>query len=396
MSSLPPNFDPKRHTLGLLAGAGDLPRLVLQGARAAGVRVVCAGFRGAAGDDLPPLCDAFRRFRVGAVDAPAAFFRAHGVTHIMLEGQIRPSCIYTLWPDSTARRILSSLDRRNAHTIFGAVCRYAKEQGWQTLPSVSFLGEHISAAGHLAGPELSSPLMALAKKGMLLARGIADLDIGQSLILSSDCVLCVEGFKGTNECLQNAGASPDNPAMLCKVTKRAHDMRFDVPCIGPATIRHCIRASVKQIVIEADRTILLRREEVVRLCKEAGISLIAMHVPEMEASSFAPTFSAPVADDAAHAAALARALDSLGIGSSAVVCEGVVIAVEDAAGLPKCLRRARAYMRRIRFLRLVNWLCHLLLGRCSSPPRPMVLASARPLSPGETRLASRYGIRIVA
>ncbi len=396
MSSLPPNFDPKRHTLGLLAGAGDLPRLVLQGARAAGVRVVCAGFRGAVGDDLLPHCDAFRRFRVGAVEAPAAFFRAHGVTHIMLEGQIRPSCIYTLWPDSTARRILSSLDRRNAHTIFGAVCRYAKEQGWQTLPSVSFLGDHISGVGLLAGPELSSSLMAQAEKGMLLARGVADLDIGQSLILNSDCVLCVEGFKGTNECLQHADASSDNPAMLCKVTKKGHDMRFDVPCIGPATIRHCIRAFVKQVVIEADRTILLRREEVVRLCEEAGISLLAMRVPEVETSSHTSIFSTPVADDATHAVALARALDSLGIGSSAVVCEGVVIAVEDAAGLTKCLRRAREYMKRIRFLRLVNWLCRLFLGRRSSPPSPMVLASARPLSPGETRLASRYGIRVVA
>lgn len=394
MSSLPSDFDPKRHTLGLLAGAGDLPRLVLQGARAAGVRVVCAGFRGAAGNDLLPLCDVFRRFRVGAVEAPAAFFREHGVTHIMMEGQIRPSCIYTLWPDAAARRLLADLDRRNAHTIFGAVCRYAQEQGWQVLPSVSFLEDHIPAAGHLAGPELSPSLAAQAEKGMRLAQCIADLDIGQSLVIREDSVLCVEGFKGTNECLQQVNASPEHPAMLCKVTKHDHDMRFDVPCIGPTTIRHCIRASVRQIVIEADCTILLRREEVVRLCEEAGISLVAMRVSEKESSS-ERAFTAPVEDDAAHAAALAHSLEAFGIGSSAVVCEGVVIAVEDAEGLSKCLRRARTYMKRIRFLRLINWLCRLLLGRRSSPPRPMVLSSTHPLSSEENRLAARYGIRVV-
>ena len=395
MSFLPSDFDPKRHTLGLLAGAGELPRLVLQGARAAGVRVVCAGFRGAAGNELKPLCDAFCRFRVGAVEAPAAFFREHGVTHIMLEGQIRPSCIYTLWPDATARRLLATLDRRNAHTIFGVVCRYARDQGWKVLPSVSFLEDHIPASGHLAGPELSPLLIAQAERGMVLARGIADLDIGQSLVIRGDSVLCVEGFKGTNECLQQVNASPDNPAMLCKVTKHAHDMRFDVPCIGPTTIRHCIRTSVKQVVVEADSTILLRREEVIRLCEEAGISLVAMRVPEVKSSPPEQAFSAPVVDDPAHAAALARALEAFGIGFSAVVCEGVVIAVEDAEGLSKCLRRARAYMKRIRFLRLVNWLCRLLLGCRSSFPRPMVLASTRTLSSREARLASRYGIRIV-
>ncbi len=395
MHALPPDFDPKHHTLGLLAGAGDTPRLVLQAARTAGVRVVCAGFRGAAGRDLGALCDAFRRFRVGAVEAPTAFFREQGVTHVLLEGQIRPACIYTLWPDATARRILASLDRRNAHTIFGAVCHYAQEQGWQVLPSVSFLSDSIPAAGHLAGPPLTPELVEQAERGLLLARGIAGLDIGQSIILRGDSVLCVEGFKGTNECLRESGATSDQPAMLCKVTKRGHDMRFDVPCVGPTTIRHCIRASVKQVVIEADRTILLRREEVVRLCEKGGISLVAMRVPEPPPSFPMPEPTAPFEDDAAHAQALADALQTLGIGAAAVVCEGVVIAVEDAAGLPKCLRRARAYMKRIRFVRLVNWLCRLLLGRRSSPPQPMVLASARPLSPEEERLAARSGIRVM-
>ena len=103
-------------TLGLLAGAGEYPLMVAQGARRAGVRVVCAGFRGATGRDLPPLCDVFRSFRVGAVEKPRDFFREQGVTHVMMAGQIKPACIYTMWPDATARRLLASMDHRTAET----------------------------------------------------------------------------------------------------------------------------------------------------------------------------------------------------------------------------------------------------------------------------------------
>ena len=128
-------LDPQQHVVGILAGAGEYPRLMVEGAKRAGMRVVVAGFKGAVGKDIPPLCDAFAKFRVGAVEGPRDFFKANGVTHVVMTGQIKPACIYTMWPDATARRLLAQLDRRNAHTIFGAVCDYVAEQGiWQAPP----------------------------------------------------------------------------------------------------------------------------------------------------------------------------------------------------------------------------------------------------------------------
>ena len=126
-------LDPQKHVVGILAGAGEYPRLMLEGAKRAGFRVVVAGFRGAVGKDIPPLCDAFRKFRVGAVEGPRDFFLQHGVTHVVMAGQIKPACIYTMWPDATARRLLAQLDRRNAHTIFGAACDYVSANGMQML-----------------------------------------------------------------------------------------------------------------------------------------------------------------------------------------------------------------------------------------------------------------------
>ena len=176
-------LDPQKHIIGVLAGAGEYPRLMVEGAKRAGMRVVVAGFKGAVGKDIPPLCDAFRKFRVGAVDGPREFFQANGVTHVVMTGQIKPACIYTMWPDATARRLLAQLDRRNAHTIFGAVCDYVTSHGMQMLPSTAFMDEVLPGAGHLAGPVPTAQQMAEAYHGMQQAREIARLDIGQSLIV---------------------------------------------------------------------------------------------------------------------------------------------------------------------------------------------------------------------
>ena len=382
--------DPSRHVLGVLAGAGEYPRLMVEGAKRAGMRVVVAGFRGAVSDELPPLCDAFAKFRVGSVEGPRQFFQQHGVTHVVMTGQIKPACIYTMWPDATARRVLGQLDRRNAHTIFTAVCDYVAQYGMTMLPSTTFMEEVLPPPGHLAGPEPNDEQMEEARLGMQLAREIARLDIGQSLMMHGRTVACVEAYKGTNECIRNAG---EPPVTLCKVTKPGHDMRFDVPCIGLRTVQHCSAAGVNHIVFEAHRTILFQKQAVIDHCNKHGITLHAMHMPD-DGATVAELGHIP--DDGEHALALATALEQLGIGNSAVVCEGVVIAVADPAGPLKCIRRAGAYMKRIRFVRIINWLCRVLLGRPGLPPAPMVMRGTAnfTITPELQRAARKAGIQL--
>mgnify|MGYP003290086280 CR=1 FL=1 len=380
--------DPSRHVLGVLAGAGEYPRLMVEGAKRAGMRVVVIGFRGAVDRQIADLCDVFAIFRVGAVEAPMQFLRKHGVTHVVMTGQIKPACIYTMWPDATARRLLGQLDRRNAHTIFTAACDYLTANGMTMLPSTAFMEEVLPPPGHLAGPAPTPEQLEQARHGMQLAREIARLDIGQSLIMRGHEVACVEAYKGTNECIRNAGAPP---LTLCKVTKPGHDMRFDVPCIGLRTVQHCAAAGVNHIVFEARRTILFQQQNVINFCNKHGITLHAMDMP-----TDGPAVNDPghILDDAEHALAMATALEQLGIGNSAVVCEGVVIAVSDPAGPLKCIRRAGVYMKRIRFIRLINWLCRVLLGRPGSPPAPMVMRGTAnfAITPEVERAAKKAGI----
>ncbi len=375
--------------LGLIACAGEFPRKVIEGAHRAGVKVISAGMRGAVGPEIPGMSDAYKCFRVGSIEAPAEFFRENGVTHVMLTGQIKPSCIYTMWPDATARKFLKTLDRRNAHTIFTTVCDFIHSKGMEVLPSITFMEDQLPVPGHIAGPAPTEEQLNEARFGLSMAREIARLDIGQSIIVHGHQVVCVEAFKGTNECLHAGGHRPHG-VTLCKVTKPGHDMRFDVPCIGTGTIRNAVKANVNHIVFEAKRTILFQREEVARLCNEHGITLHAMEVPIPAQEGADPGH---IATDAAHAAAMAQEITRLGIGCCAVVCDGVVIAVDDADGPLKCIYRAGEYMRRLRLARLLNWLGRILLGRPGTPPAPMVLVSTRPLTGEEEKAAHKAGIQ---
>ena len=382
--------DAAQRTLGVIAGAGDYPRMVMEGARRAGVRVVCMALKGAADKRLRGLADAYAEFRVGALEEGMRFARAQGVTELMLCGQVKPSCIYTFWPDATVRRLLAGLDRRNAHTMFGALCDYFAEQGITVLPSTTFMEEYLPAAGLLAGPAPTPEQREEAAEGMRLAREIARLDIGQSIIMHGSRAVCVEAFKGTNECIASGG-NRDFPTTLCKVTKPGHDMRFDVPCIGAATLRNCVAAGVKQVVFEAGRTILFDKEEVLRLCQGNGITLQAVELPPGE-----PQPLRAVQDDEAHARLMAQEAARLGIGRCAVVCDGVVIAVEDADGPEKCIRRAGEYMRHLRVARLLNWLLRIVTGKPAAPPAPLVLATAEgySLTPAQLCAAKAAGIRV--
>ena len=381
---------PDIKVLGIIAGAGEFPRRVMEGARSAGVEVVCMAIRGAASDELRPFCRSFRRFRAGAVEGPLAYFKSEGVQHLLLAGQIKPATLYTMWPDATARRLLGQMDRRNAHTIFGAVCQLAADNGITVLPSTTFMDDCMPSVGHLAGPAPTPEQMEEARFGLAQAREIARLDIGQSIIVHGRSVICVEAFKGTNECIRSGGYR-GHGVTLCKVTKPGHDMRFDVPCLGLGTIRNALKAGVNHIVFEADRTILFQREEVETLCNRHGITLHAMVAPVPAEEGPEPEH---MADDAAHAAAMAEEVQRLGIGHIAVVCDGVIIAVDDADGPLKCIRRAAAYMHQLRFMRLFNWLCNLLMGRKTPPPAPMVLRTAPgyELPPEAAAAARRAGI----
>lgn len=260
--------------LGLIAGKGDYPELVLSEARSHGVeQVTIAAFDGETSKELVDKADHADWMRVGQLGRLLKYFKAQGVTHALMAGQITPGRLFDLRPDFKALLLIAKLKQRNAETLFGGVADSLEEQGIQLLPATTFLEGHLAAQGHIAGPRPSKAFKADVDFGWPLAKQVSALDIGQTIVVKRGTVLAVEGFDGTNDTLRRGGKLGKGRSTVVKVSKPRQDMRFDVPVIGPQTLKVAAESNITGIVCEAKKTLLLNREELTQLAHSHGITL---------------------------------------------------------------------------------------------------------------------------
>ena len=196
------------------------------------------------------------------------------ITSAIMAGQIAPRNLFDLHPDWRALLLLAKLKQRNAESIFRAIAAELDKIGVTLLPATSFLEDFLAETGLITGPKLSRREKSDIEFGWGIAQKIAALDIGQTVILKNGTVLAIEGFDGTNETIRRGGALSRGGAVMVKVAKPNQDMRFDVPVIGPETISIAVDAKIRVIALEAGRTLLLEKEEVIRAAQNAKISLL--------------------------------------------------------------------------------------------------------------------------
>ena len=257
----------KEGRIGLVAGRGVYPRLVLEGAKVAGKDLVVAAFDGETEPAVATRGRPTQWLRVGQLGALVSFFKKQGVKEAIFAGQITPKRLYDLRPDLKALWILAQLKERNAATLFGAVVKELEKAGIRVLPATTFMDEHLAKPGWIAGPRPPVHLSADIQFGWPLAKALARLNIGQSLVVRKGTVMAVEGFDGTDATLKRGGQIAGQDATAIKVTAPAQDMRFDVPVIGPRTIQSAAEGKVRAVVLEAGRTLVLEAEEVKRLAE---------------------------------------------------------------------------------------------------------------------------------
>ena len=263
----------KEGRIGLVAGRGIYPRLVLEGAREANRELVVAAFDGETEASVASRGRPTQWLRVGQLGALVSFFRKQGVTEAIFAGQITPKRLYDLRPDLKALWILARLKERNASTLFGAVVRELEKAGIRVLPATTFMDEHLAKPGWIAGPRPPLHLSADIQFGWPLAKVVARLNIGQSLVVRKGTVMAVEGFDGTDATLKRGGQIAGQDATAIKLTSPTQDMRFDVPVIGPRTIQSAAEGNVRAIVLEAGRTLVLEADEVRRLAEKNKITV---------------------------------------------------------------------------------------------------------------------------
>ncbi|MFN0077017.1 MAG: LpxI family protein [Prosthecobacter sp.] len=263
--------------MALIAGNGIYPETFVAAARKAGVKkLVGAAFTNETKPELATMVDAIEWFRVGQLGKMIAFFKRQGVTQTVMVGQIAPKNLFDLRPDFRTLMMLARLKQRNAETMFGAIGDELAKDGITLLSATTFLEDLMPGAGHVAGPQIKKRRQEDAEYGFKIAKESSRLDIGQTVVVKNGTVLAVEAFEGTNEAVKRGGALGRGGATMVKVSKPNQDMRFDVPVVGPDTIRTAVGAGVDLIAVEAGKTLILSQNEVFRLCHEAKVSLIAL------------------------------------------------------------------------------------------------------------------------
>jgi len=263
-------------TLGIIAGNGVYPQLVADAARKAGVnKIVAAAFTDETDPVLQQQVDVLEWMRVGQLGRLLKFFRGQGIHHAIMAGQIAPKNLFDLRPDLKALMLLGKLKQRNAESIFAAVADELAKIEVDLLPATTFLEDSLARPGLIAGLKLSPRQQQDVELGWNVAKEIARLDIGQTIIVKNGTIVAVEALEGTNEAIKRGGTLAREGAVMVKASKPNQDMRFDVPVIGVETVRIAAESGVRVIAVEAGKTLLLERDAIIALANSSNMSVVA-------------------------------------------------------------------------------------------------------------------------
>ncbi len=256
-----------------------MPLILARQAKSLGVkRLVAVGFEGETDPALGGLVDELVWVKVGQLSKMIAAFTRRGVRHCVMAGQIAPRNLYEVRPDLRALGVLLRLKERNAHTVFGAIAEELKKDGVELVPATPWLKALMPGAGFCLGPKVSEVQKQDAEFGLRIAKEVSRLEVGQTVVVKEGTVLAVEGFEGTDKCLARGGklAGEEGGAVAVKVAKANHDLRFDIPCVGPGTLGTCAAAKIAVFAFEAGRSLLLEEETCAQLAKENKISVLTI------------------------------------------------------------------------------------------------------------------------
>jgi len=269
--------------LGLIAGEGRLPFLVAAGAKQTGLKVVCVGLADNAAGSLAGEVDVFYRVAVARPGSWIRKLRKHRVRRTILVGRIAKSQLFTPWrilrylPDWRAFRIYYWRLRGKDKLTDSILCAIADELatgGIVLENSTMYCKEHLATAGVMTKVQPSSSIESDIEFGWQIVKKLGELDIGQAIAVKEKEVIAVEAIEGTAEMIKRAGRFCKSGGWtLIKTSKPGQDMRFDVPCVGPDTIRSLSENGGKCLVVEA-KTIIIDKPETIKLADQLGISIL--------------------------------------------------------------------------------------------------------------------------
>jgi DUF1009 family protein len=281
--------------VGLIAGGGRLPFLVAAGARKRGLKVVCVGLTGYVEEPLADEVDAFYHAGVARPGSWIRRLRRHQVTQAVMVGRVTKSHLFTPWrivqylPDWRAARVyywrLRGKDKRT-DTLLSALAEELASGGIHLENTTMYCQEHLAEAGVMTSHQPGSHVEQDIEFGWPLAKKLGELDIGQAIAVKEREVIAVEAIEGTAEMIKRAGRFCRSGGWtLIKTSKPKQDMRFDVPCVGPETIRDLAANGGRCLVVEAQKTIIIDKPQTLDLANQLGIAVVGVQAAERERTS---------------------------------------------------------------------------------------------------------------
>lgn len=265
--------------IGLIAGNGTFPFLVLKAARQIGHDVVVVAIEGEASRDLEPLArdlggTAFSWISLGQLGKCLKTFTDAGVRRAVMAGQVKHVKLFGgVLPDLTLLKVLTRLKSKNTDALIAAVADVLQEHGVTLMDSTALLGELVARPGVLSRAKPDDAMRADFEFGYRMADVVAGIDVGQTIVVKDRAVVAVEAMEGTDAVIARAGALAGAATRVVKVAKPSQDMRFDVPVVGVATIQSMRAAGASALSVDAGKTLMIDGDAVFAAADEAGIAI---------------------------------------------------------------------------------------------------------------------------
>jgi DUF1009 family protein len=265
--------------IGLIAGNGRFPFLVLQGASSLGHDVTVVAVKEEA---FPELEEEARKHgadlhwvSLGHLGKCIKILKSSGVSQAVMAGQVKHAKLFAnITPDWTLMQVLMRLRAKSTDALISAIADVMRGKGIELLDSTAFLQPLLAREGHIAGPAPDDAARADLAFGYRMADAIAGLDIGQTIVVKDQAVVAVEAMEGTDETIRRAGRIAGPGACVIKVAKPRQDMRFDVPVVGLPTIAVLQEAGIRILSIDAGRTLVLDGQAVAAAADGAGVTVV--------------------------------------------------------------------------------------------------------------------------
>jgi hypothetical protein len=264
------------NAVGIIAGGGRLPFVAAAEARAQGRRVVAIGIRGETDPALADVVDALHWVRLGQLGAVVKYLRREGVRETLLLGKVAITHLFSgIRPDLLGARVLFKARDLRGDSVLEAIVGTLEDEGIRVLETPPFLGPLLLSAGVLTRRAPSEQERRDIALGRDVARQIAGLRIGQTVVLKKGTIVAVESVEGTDAAIRRGGELGRGGVVVVKVARTDQDLRFDLPTIGPETLSALRDAAATALALDAGRTLVLDRERFVSGANALNLAVVA-------------------------------------------------------------------------------------------------------------------------